>query len=383
MPSPRLFLTTLLVLSCDASPSPGLRVYRVGVGVGDETLSHVALKTGVSVANLKRLNHLADDTINYGRGLLVPESPKTLRLPVWKPLLPAPEWKACAAVEWVTPTPSERAGCPCAGEACLCLPTGEDDRAEISFGLATWKSAVFPSNAFQAFRHARVDLDGDGLPESVVSVREGVSNGLSAEWWRHMVVQHGLPVASFVTIDYGASFVAQPRGCAFLATSHAWRTDQLRGEGSYWLAQLHVLKDGAMRAVGPEVARRYTFRFASQRWAGLDQDLAQPLPWFTDVGAFTWPEPETRLTCREGRVEFEDDEARFDLGVLGIFQPSETWSDEPLPDGVHEYNHLLDAKTGSPLLDSYRPFGETRWSGRKVTVCEGVAEGEPHTTISF
>jgi hypothetical protein len=46
-----------MVFSCDASTSPPWRVYRVG----DETLSHVALKTNVSVARLRSINHLPDD----------------------------------------------------------------------------------------------------------------------------------------------------------------------------------------------------------------------------------------------------------------------------------------------------------------------------------
>src|SRR4051812_47460555 len=92
MPSPRLFLTALIVLSCDSSLLPKFRVYRVG----NETLSHVALNTGVSVARLRSLNHLQNDFIGGGTGLLVPESEKTLALPAWKPLRPAPEWKACS-----------------------------------------------------------------------------------------------------------------------------------------------------------------------------------------------------------------------------------------------------------------------------------------------
>jgi LysM repeat protein len=386
MPSPRLFLTTLLLLiSCDVSPAregfrPPLRVYPVGA----ETLSHVALKTGVSVAKLRSLNHLESDVINGGTGLLVPESEKTLGLPAWKPLLPAPEWKPCAQVEWVAVTPSGDGRCQCAGEACVCVPSAEDaDQAELSFGQATWKSDAWPANAWFVFRHARVDLDGDGRPESVVSVREGVGNGLGVEWWKHMVVHEGVPVGSFVTIDHGESFVAQPQGCALLATSHEWRTDQLRGEGSYWLARLHVLRAGVMRAVGPEVARRYTYRFASQRGAGLETEPAHPLPWFTDVGAFTWPEPESRFTCQETSVVFEDDEARFDLGPLGLFEPRDLYREEPLALGTHQYDQLLDAATGAPLIDSYRLFGEARWSGRKVTLCEGTSNGEPRATIAI
>ena len=371
MPSHRLFLTALVLLSCDATTSPPeLRVYTVG----DETLSHISLNTGVSVARLRSLNHFESDLVRWGSGLLVPENEKTLALPVWRPLIPAPEWKACPQVEWVKPEPASNERCRCAKEACFCLPSGDEDEAQLTFGAASWKSEVFPTNDANAFRHAKVDLDGDGQPESVISVREGVSNGLGVEWWRHLVVRGSMAIASFVTIDYGASFVAQPQGCALLATSHEWRTDQLRGEGSYWIARLHVLKDGAMRAVGPEVARRYTHRFAEQRWEGLDQEIAQPLPWFTDVGAFSWPELEDRRICRAGSVVFEDDESRFDLGPLGTFEPRDFWREEELPAGTFKYDRLLDAATGAPLLDSYRPFGEARWSGRKATVCEGISE---------
>jgi hypothetical protein len=131
------------------------------------------------------------------------------------------------------------------------------------------------------------------------------------------------------------------------------------------------------------VARRYTHRFAAQRWEGLEGELAQRLSWFTDVGAFIWPEPEQRLTCRTGSVVFEGEDSRFDLGVLGVFQPRELWREEALPSGTLEYDELLDGVTGARLLEEYRPFGEARRSGRQVTVCEGVAEGAAHATLSF
>lgn len=383
MPSLRLFLAALVVLSCDSSTSPQWRVYRVG----EETLSHVALKTGVSVARLRNVNHLHSDAIHWGAGLLVPETEKTLALPRWKPPRPGPDWQPCAQVDWVPVVPSEPdERClrkACAGEACMCLTTADELAVEVSLGPASWPSTMFPMSDPAAFRHARVDLDGDGAPESVVSVREGVSNGLGLEWWRHMVVREGRPVASFVTVDYGASFVAQPHGCAFLATTFESRDDQLRGEGSYWVARLHVLAGGAMRALGPEVVRRYTHRFADQRWASVEREVVEPLPWFTDVGAFIWPEAEERRTCHETSVVFEDDEARFDLGVEGQFELRQSWREEPLGPGVSEYDQVLDRVTGAPLLEEYRPFGEVRWSGHRVTVCDGVADGVPRVTLSL
>lgn len=80
---------------------------------------------------------------------------------------------------------------------------------------------------------------------------------------------------------------------------------------------------------------------------------------------------------------FEDEEARFDLGQAGVFEPRDSWREEPLPAGVFEYDRLVDAATGVPLLEEYRPFGEARWSGRKATVCEGIFDGEPLVTISL
>ena len=178
MPSLRLFLAALVVLSCDSSTSPQWRVYRVG----EETLSHVALKTGVSVARLRNVNHLHSDAIHWGAGLLVPETEKTLALPRWKPPRPGPDWQPCAQVDWVPVVPSEPdERClrkACAGEACMCLTTADELAVEVSLGPASWPSTMFPMSDPAAFRHARVDLDGDGAPESVVSVREGVSNGL-------------------------------------------------------------------------------------------------------------------------------------------------------------------------------------------------------------
>ena len=382
MPSHRLFLAALLVLSCDASTTPPWRVYRVG----DETLSHVALKTNVSVARLRSINHLQSDTIRWGTGLLVPDSEKTQALPRWKPPKPAPDWQPCAQVEWVAPVvmPAD-SRClrkECAGEACLCLVSDDEPTVELSLGPTSWTSTVFPENDLGAFRHARVDLDGDGAPESVVSVREAAGNGIGLEWWRHLVLKAGRPIASFVTIDYGHSFVAQPHGCALLATSFESRTDQLRGSGSYWVARLHVLSGGAMRAVGPQVVRRYTHRFFAQRWSAPEREPFQPLPWFTDVGAFIWPEADERRSCHETNVVFEDDGARFDLGVDGVFE-RRAWREEPLPARVGEYDQVLDRVTGAPLLEEYRPFGEVRWSGHRVTVCDGVADGEPRVTLAL
>lgn len=131
MPLHRLLLAALVVLSCDASTASGLRVYRVRA----ESLSVVSVKTGVSVARLRSLNHLRGEDLREGTGLLVPESPKTLELPRWRPPLPGPEWKPCGAVEWVKPEPrpaSERCiKVECAGEACVCLLTEGDTAAEL------------------------------------------------------------------------------------------------------------------------------------------------------------------------------------------------------------------------------------------------------------
>lgn len=213
----------------------------------------------------------------------------------------------------------------------------------MTFDAARLKTDLFMAEVKGNFRHARVDLDGDGEPESVLSVREAVGNGLGLEWWRHLVLKAGRPLMSFVTHDYGEAFVAQPRGCALLATSVDGRLDQLRGDGTYWVARLHVLEGDRLRAIGPEVVRRYTNRFATQRGEGLD----------------------------------------LDLGPLGVFEPRYGGREEPLAPNHFEYDALLDARTGAPLLQDLRPFGEARWSGRKVTVCEGVAAGAPRVTLRF
>lgn len=358
MPSVRLFLTALVCSACDVSPAPTWHVVRVE----DRTLSELALVTGVSVARLQAINRLDGELVRGGTGLLVPDTERTRALPPYRPPLPAPDWKACTALEEVPVREVSSGTCVkkmCAGDACACLTSEEDPSMELTLGLASWtlQSSPILGGSVETLHHVKVDLDGDGARESVLSLREGVGNGLGIEWWRHFVLSQGRPVASFISIDTPAAFVQQPKGCAFLAVREAWRDDQLRGEGSYWVGQLHVLQGSAMRAVGPEVYRRYTYRFASQRWATLSEDTARPLPWFTDLGAFLWPEVPVKETCWSAPVVLEDDDGRFELGARGSFDRG-------------DFEAVLDRETGAVMLEDYRPYGEARWTGRTATVCE-------------
>lgn len=382
MPALRVLLTTLVLLSCDAATPAVWHVYRVG----DETLSHIARKTGVSVTRLEALNQLEGRQLHWGQGLLVPHNDKTAALPRWRPAQPGPELRECTELEWVPvvaqPADAHCLDRVCAGEVCVCRTTAGEPEVEVQFGAASWGAAVFPSlePAVGSLQHVKVDLDGDGQRESVVSVREGVSNGVAIEWWKHVVVSRGRPVVSFSTADSGHAFVSRPRGCALLAVTTDWRTDQLRGDGLYFVAQQHVLEGDALRAVGPELARRYTHRFAAQRWESLETAPVHVVPWFSDVGAFVWPAAPTEPRCRTSTVLREEEDS-FELAGLGTWSPRAWHEGDAPPTG--EYDTLLDAKTGARLLDDYRPFGEASWAGRQVTVCEGVVDGEPRVSLAF
>lgn len=98
---------------------------------------------------------------------------------------------------------------------------------------------------------------------------------------------------------------------------------------------------------------------------------------------------EVKGNFRHARVDLDGDgEPESVLSVReavgnGLFEPRYGGREEPLAPNHFEYDALLDARTGAPLLQDLRPFGEARWSGRKVTVCEGVAAGEPRVTLRF
>lgn len=374
----RVLLAALTFFGCEVSTASPWHVVRVG----NESLGEIAVRTHVSVERLQAMNGLKDDVVRWETGLLVPENEVTRALPVWEPPMPAPGWETCDAVEWVpavdAPQPDRCAHRTCAGEVCLCQSTEDEPSGEFRFGVATWKTELWPMNP--TLRHARVDLDGDGKPESVVSVRFAVGNGLGLESWNHTVISKGRPVATFSSVDYGLSYVRQAKGCALMAVRVEDQRDQLRGWGLYWVARLHVLQGEAMRAVGPDVARRYTFRFADQRWASLE-GVTQPVPWFSDRGAFVARASTAPTTCRSANVMLEDDDGKFDLGALGVYQ-RRGWHEEGAPP-VLEYDEVLDGVTGAPMLEDYRTFGEARWTGRKATVCDSVREGEPHTTLAF
>lgn len=371
-----VLLAAPVLLFRDGSLGETWRVFHVT----DQTLGEISLLTDVSLERLIALNQLDGSQVRWGQGLLVPTNAKTRVLPRWRRAEPAPGWRECHAVGWVPLEEKPDARCVkrvCAGEACAC---SHEDTVELSFGDAQWTTQTMFSE-LDGFLHARVDLDGDGAFESVVSLREGVGNGIAVEWWQHTVISGGRPVASFHTVESGHAFVEQPRGCAFLATGTDWREDQLRGEGLYWVGQLHVLQGGAMRAVGPEVSRRYTHRFAAQRWATLEHAPARVVPWFSDEGAFVWPHEEEERTCRTTVVVREAAEGRFELDGLGTWQPR-GWHEEGEP-VAPEYDALIDVTTGAPLLEDYRPFGEVSWSGRTVTVCDAVVDGRPRTTLGL
>lgn len=304
--------STLVFVACGDSPSTSWRVYRVE----HESLGEVAQKVGVGVAALKSINSMKSDQVRDGQGLLVPENTLTGELPVWVPTTPAPEWTACADVEVFTSVDG------CAGPACAKPMESEEEEervvtlGDVSVHLPAWNRLV--DDGWLVL--TRVDLDGDGSREDVLSALQGVSNGLGVEWWSHVVLQNGKPVAHFSSADFGAhDLVQQARGCALMLVTTSWRRDQLRGDGLYFVAQLHRLERGALRGVEREVVRRYTVRFEAQRFRELDRPVAERelLTWFSDSGAFVWPEPFEPRACTADRIVSLDDDAvlHFESGL--------------------------------------------------------------------
>jgi hypothetical protein len=369
----RGFLATValsLLCACEAQPETTWRVYRVD----GESLSHVALKTGVGVPLLRSVNGLRDDLIRDGSGLLVPENPKTLGLPPWHRPLPPPQWKPCPAVTFdeVSVTRAD--------------PDAEEPFVELAFDGHAWRTEYpFPGPAPDRLLAARLDLDGDGTREAVVSMLETVGNGLGFETWRHWVFARGAVVASFETTDFGLSYVEQPRGCAFLEVTADWRTDQLRGEGMYFLGQLYVLDGGALRARGPEAARRLTERFLEQRFRTLDHEPRERflLDWFTSTGAFTWPQPaDVGRGCRDTRVVREEDHG-YRLVLEGdVVWEGRGWHD-PEGEPVKEYDRLVDAATRARLPDGFHRGAAVSWAGSTVQVCESTRDAQPWVELAF
>lgn len=358
--------------ACAASATPPLHVFRVEAG---HSLSVVSRRTGVPVETLRALNGLTSETLGWHTGLLVPEGPLTAQLPVYRPPEPAPTWSPCRAVERV-PT-VKRDGCLCAAEACIC-PTSEDE-AEVVVGSARWKSLMWLGRIgdLDAFSLARVDLDGDGVPETVVSSREGVGNGIAIEQWRHLVLSRGAAVASFISVDGAVSFVEQAQGCALLAVRVMDRVDQRRGGGLYWVGQLHVLREGELVAVEPEVSRRYTFRFASQRWATLEQNERDLVSWF-QRDAILWPAVSVTPSCWSAKV-LREAEGAFVLEGHATLAPR-GWNDDATP--REGYDVLLDSTTQAQRLEEYHRFGAPLRE-RTATVCTSLVDGEPWTTLAL
>jgi LysM repeat protein len=380
MPSLRVIWATLALLSgCQGAlepPASNWRVYRVGEG---ESLGLVARRTGVRVGALMSINGLRSDVIRAGAGLLVTENPKTSGLPVWRRPIAPPAWKECRDVQFFP-----RVG-DCVGNACISLsaPDLDEPFLELKLGATTWRTAYPFAFGADGLHHARVDLDGDGRQESLLSVRESVGNGLGFETWRHLLVsdQRG-PIAEFSTTDYGFSFVEQERGCALLAVTADWRTTQLRGEGLYFTGQLHVLGPSGLVAVGPEVARRLTVRFLEQRFRTLDAEVQQrhPLDWFTSTGAFVWTDAEAvGERCTQARPVREERSTVFVLEGEGSFE-LRGWQDPEEPPR-RMYDALRDARTGARRLEDLRSrLPDVHGTAR---FCESTRDGQPWAELRF
>lgn len=261
-------------------------VYRVkrGQGVGE-----VAQRTGVSVKELQALNGSGE--LREGTGLLVPENAKTQALPLYQPPLPAPAWKVCPNVTWTSSRVVSKEPCPqkrCAGEVCATWACDADD-VELRLGKESWRAGFFISLESSLLHVAKVDLDGDGAPETVVFYRELFGNGIALEQWQITLFSKGKRLATLSSIDSGDAFIAQEKGCALLVVNTEDREDQLKGLGLYFVAHAHAFDGAGMKPVGPRVYRRYTERFAGQRWESLGRELHPQVPWFTDADAFVWP----------------------------------------------------------------------------------------------
>ena len=200
------------------------------------TLSSVARRFHLSVAEIATLNGIKDPDHFHAAGLVLPDVLSTRTLPRYVPWRTAATLQTCATSQpWVLrETPKrEGSGAYCASGAVgdeVCVQRDDDENAHLELtapGKKTFRVPIFLS-AFNPFGASMVDivsvdLDGDGKPETIVSWLTSVSNGLAQENRTLMVLaaDHDSELVRYDSGYFSArDAVVRVDGECHLASSH-------------------------------------------------------------------------------------------------------------------------------------------------------------------
>lgn len=393
------------------------------VRAGD-TLLNISRRYDVDggVERLREINGLGDsNTIHNGGGVLVPENPP--RTDKLEPYRPTVQWRAglspCEAERWPKPTERKgRAARHCAGgrtcteggdgrQVCMCAHDVRRDDGGHSFTYFEdgERKARFYGYTFmgdpKGFEVADVDLDADGVRETVVAALVNVSNGLGVDTWQLTIIDGGgEQLTRFVTEHYGEGTFATPGDgrCELLVTTWEYLHDQLRGEGCYLTARRFEYREGGLVPVIGEVAARrllYSFAYNTEdledgSWRTLTlEDLTHPntqiWPWDPLLDGLR------RTRERGGTIEKLDvfDDAQFgpafDLAIR--LENGRLLGLKHVPLWEHDesggYHALFDAATGIAYPHGYVPVDpRAALLGREVSVVTYADEwGELKTFV--
>lgn len=133
------------------------------------------------------------------------------------------------------------------------------------------KKDEFMAGLYSAFRHYKVDLDGDGSFENIVALWNSQGNGLGVNRWTIRVYNSNWQeINSFEEVmDWGNSFIKPPngrKGCDIAISS--FKEDFSRPKsGTAFYAKFMMLKNGKLINATDRkpIQRRYTYNFAKIR----------------------------------------------------------------------------------------------------------------------
>jgi hypothetical protein len=229
-----------------ASADPQLGTGQLAYLAHPRNLSSVAAQYRLSVAEIARLNGIADPNKFNLVGLMLPDVPSTRSLPRYVPWAPAPARQLCASVPWrLHAVPKAEcmlhycASGPARERVCFCGDGGVNMTMDLrtSFGAVQHGISVSgfnPENVIPV-EVASVDLDADGVSEILVSWLTAVSNGIAAESRTLVVLKAGHEFVRYDSGEFTASSAAiRVGGKCHLAASHYENVEHaLRGPALY------------------------------------------------------------------------------------------------------------------------------------------------------
>ncbi len=210
------------------------------------TLFGVAKRFHLSVDDIAKLNGIKDPNHFNAYGLVLPDTPSTRALPRYVAWIPSSLRQTCAVTGWDLVRTKKRghadAYCgngPEGEEACLfrdhqggileiASPKGPPAQMRVEL-------ADFNPYGASLVDVASVDLDGDGMHETLVSWLTGVGNGIAEEWRTLVVLKEGREFLRYDSGEFTAKSAAVlVNGRCHLASSHYEEvTHPLRGPALY------------------------------------------------------------------------------------------------------------------------------------------------------